>query len=164
MAGQNERCDSSSRSRNKCVCCLSNSEVTEEMRQRRCMGDLPPMEKYGRFSLYQLPPYNSHLLNRWVKEVSFLTVDFPELLWDNNACLSFLAMASDKADSPCLYAYSSNDKKRDYSTPSLGSENFLSQTDCLALLKTGVSLQGDEAGMNKSRVTEIYWMYKSVTA
>lgn len=128
------------------------------------MGDLPPMEKHGRFSLYQLPPYNSHLLNCWVKEVSFLTVDFPELLQDNNECLSFLAMASDKAGSPCLYAYSGNDKKRDYSTPSLGSENFLSQTDCLALLKAGVSLQRDEAGMNKLRVTEIYWMYKSMTA
>lgn len=65
-------------------------------------------------------------------------------------------MASDKAVSPCLYAYSNNDKKGDYSVPSLGSENFLSQTDCLALLKTGVSLQGDEAGINNSAVTEIY--------
>lgn len=164
MQGQNERCDNSSRSRNKHVCHLSNSEVTKEIGQRRHLGDLPPIEKCGRFSLDQLPPYNSHLPNHWLKEISFLTVDFPKLLQDNNACLSFLAMASDKAVSPCLYAYSSNDKKGDYSIPSLGSENFLSQTDCLALLKTGVSLQGDEAGMNNSTVAEIYWMYKSVTA
>lgn len=164
MSGKNERCDSSSRSTNKHVCSLSNFEVTKEMRQKRHMGDLPPMEKYGRFSLYQLSPHNSHLLNHWIKQVSFLTGDFLKLLQDNNACLSFLAMASDKAGSPCLYAYSNNDKKRDYSTPSLGSEDFLSQTDCLGLLKTGVSLQGDEAGMNKSTVTEIHWMYKCVTA
>lgn len=138
MAGQSERCDSSRRSRNKHVCSLSNSEVTKEMRQKKHMGDLPPTEKCGRFSLCQLSPYYSHLLNHWIKEVSFLTVDFLELLQDN-ACLSFLAMASDKAGSPCLYAYFGNDKKRDCSTPSLGSENLLSQTDCLALLKTGVS-------------------------
>lgn len=42
----NERCDSSSRSRNKHVCHLSKSEVTKEVRQRRHMGDLPPMEEY----------------------------------------------------------------------------------------------------------------------
>lgn len=83
-AGLSERYDSSNRSRNKHICCLSNSEVTKE---RRHMGDLPPMEKYGGFYLYQLPPCNSHLLNHWLKEVSFLTVDFPELLQDNNACL-----------------------------------------------------------------------------
>lgn len=97
-----------------------------KLRRKGDVGDLPPMEKYGGFSLYQLLPCNTHLLNHWVKEVSLLTVDFPKLLQDNNACLSLLVMASDKAGLPCLYAYSSNDKKRDYSTPSLGSKNFLS--------------------------------------
>lgn len=124
---------------------------------------MPHMEKYGRFSLYQLPPYYSHLLNHWIKEASLLTVDFQELLQDNE-CLSFLAMASDKAGSPCFYAYCSGDKNRDYSTPSLGSENSPSQSDCLALLKTGVSCQGDEAGINKPTVTETHRMYKHVTA
>lgn len=113
--------------------------------------------------MYELPPYYSHLLNHWIKEASLLTVDFQELLQDNE-CLSFLAMASDKAGLPCLYAYSSGDKNRDYSTPSLGSENSLSKTDCSALLKTGVSRQGDEAGINKPTVTETHWIYKHVTA
>jgi len=121
------------------------------------------MKKYDRFSLYQLPPYYSHLLNHWIKEASLLTLDFRELLQDNE-CLSFLAMASGKAGSPCLYACSSSDKNRDYSTPSLGSQSSLSQTDCLALLKTGVSRQGDEAGINKPTVSETHWMYKDVTA
>lgn len=111
--------------------------------------------------MYQIPLYYSHLLNHWIKKASLLTVDFQELLQDNE-CLSFLAMTSDKADSPCLFAYSSSDKNRDYNTPSLRSEN--SQTDCLVLLKTGVSHQGDEAGINKPAVTETYWMYKHVTS
>lgn len=117
------------------------------------------MEKYSSISLCQLPPYYSHLLHHWIKEASLLTVDFQELLQDNE-CLSFPATASDEAVSPCLYAFSSDDKNRDYSTPSLGSENSLSLTDCLALLKTGVSRQGDEAGINKPTVTETYGIYK----
>ena len=121
------------------------------------------MEKCDRFSLCWLLPYNSNLLNHWIKEASFLTVDFLELLQDNE-CLSFHAMASDKTGSPsCLYTYSSSDKNRDYITCSPGSENSMSQTDCLVLLKTGVSRQGDEAGINKPTVTETHWIYKYVT-
>lgn len=126
----------------------------------RDTGGMSHMEKYGRFSLYQLPPYYSRLLNRWIKRLLFL-LDFQELLLDKE-CLAFLAMASDKADSPCLFAYSSSDKNIDYNTPSLRSEN--SQTDCLVLLKTGVSHQGSEAGINRPAVTETYWMYKHVTS
>lgn len=88
-------------------------------------GTIPHMEKYGSFSLYQLSPYYSYLLNHWIKEASPLTVGFQELLQDNE-CLSFLSMASDKTGLmtvPCLYAYSSNDKNRDQSLPSLESEN-----------------------------------------
>lgn len=88
-----------------------------------------------------------------------------EVLQDNE-CLSFLAMASDKAGSrtvPCLYAFSSNNKNRDYSLPSLESEKSVSLTDCLALLETGVSRQRDEAGINITTVTETQWMYEHVT-
>lgn len=64
---------------------------------------------------------------------------------------------------PCLYAFSSNNKNRDYSLPSLESEKSVSLTDCLALLETGVSRQRDEAGINITTVTETQWMYEHVT-
>lgn len=109
-----------------------------------------------------------HLLNHWIKEASLLTVWWFFFLGSSCKIMNvyhFLPWHQIRqAPQQCLVFMPFPATIRTEITACLPwSPKTVSLTDCLALLKTGVSHQRDEAGINIPTVTETQWIYERVT-